>query len=122
MNDNNRNDEYDSFYDDSPQDIVEVNLKLKIHPRWYKQFIGFLETIEGNSSVGHSSMIGFYADGDGDFRFRWKFADDSEAKASKKVDGYFKEKRPDLIGANCNTTNPLKPSHKGDLEVFFDAG
>ena len=122
-NKKSRTEIYDDFYKNCPdEEMVELNLKFKIHPRWVKQFIGFLEYVEANSSVGHSSLVGFYADGDGDFRFRWKFADDDGESINKKVAKYFRKVRPDLIDDNCNTENPLNPLPDAVPEVLFDAG
>ena len=36
--------------------------------RWVNDFCSFLRQLERNGNIGHSSLIGFYADGDGDFR------------------------------------------------------
>ena len=36
--------------------------------RWVNDFCSFLRQLESNGNIGHSSLIGFYADGDGDFR------------------------------------------------------
>ena len=36
--------------------------------RWVNDFCSFLRQLECNGNIGHSSLIGFYADGDGDFR------------------------------------------------------
>lgn len=115
-----RNERYDKYDYDK---VVEVSMKFKIHKRWYKQFMGFLDQLECNSAIGHSSMIGFYADGDGDFRFLWKFDDCSGKKAEEKVAEYFKTVRPGLVDDSCNSTVSHTPHpDDGKVEMFFDAG
>ena len=36
--------------------------------RWINQFMSFLDYMEHNGKIGHSCRVGFFADGDGDFR------------------------------------------------------
>ena len=50
----------------------KFKIKAEIDERWVDDFCTFLEVLEGNGDVGHSSLIGFYADGDGDFRPKFK--------------------------------------------------
>ena len=117
-------DRQNEIYDDHDYDkLVEFSVKFKIHKRWYKQFIGFLQRLQDDSQVGHSEMVGFYSDGDGDFRFRWTPADETWMDAEKKVDEYFKTHRPDLIDHCCNSTKKHIPKNDDcTVEVFFDAG
>jgi len=43
-------------------------IECEVPERWVDDFCSFLKCIEHNGNIGHSSLIGFYADGDGDFR------------------------------------------------------
>ena len=43
-------------------------IECEIPERWVNDFCSFLKYIESNGKAGHSSLVGFYADGDGDFR------------------------------------------------------
>ena len=36
--------------------------------RWVNDFCSFLKLLEEYGKIGHSAMIGFFADGDGGFR------------------------------------------------------
>lgn len=47
---------------------MKFNVEVEMPERWVPHFIGFLKHLERNGQLGHSSIIGFYADGDGDFR------------------------------------------------------
>lgn len=44
------------------------NIKVTMNERWIDDFCSMLEWMEHCGNVGHSSLVGFYADGDGDFR------------------------------------------------------
>ena len=43
-------------------------IDCEMSERWVNDFCSFLRQLERNGNIGHSSLIGFYADGDGDFR------------------------------------------------------
>ena len=110
-------------------ETVEISLKFKINPRWYKQFIGFLQELENDSIVGHSGIAGFFADGDGDFRFRWKFADNAEVeKAKDSVENYFKEREkswlthPELARGCADSYEGIRPDEDVRVDLLFDAG
>ncbi len=110
-------------------EAVEVSLKFKIHARWYKQFIGFLQSLEDNSIIGHSGINGFFADGDGDFRFRWKFADNAELeKAKGLVENYFVEREklwtahPELARGLADSYEGIRPVEDERVDLVFDAG
>lgn len=81
------------------EDQVEFNIKVKLHKRWINDFLSFLDYLEYCSNIGHSAPVGFYADGDGDFRFEF----DTDMI-------YELTKGPDDINKNA------------DVELLFDAG
>ncbi len=110
-------------------EAIEVSLKFKIHARWYKQFIGFLKSLEDNSIIGHSGINGFFADGDGDFRFRWKFVDSAEAeKAKDLVENYFEKREkawkahPEWAHGHADTYEGIRPVEDERVDLVFDAG
>ena len=59
-----------------------------------------LKWMESCGNLGHSSIVGFYADGDGDFRPKFEFDREYE-----KTEGFWS-----------------KDHALPDLEVLFDAG
>jgi hypothetical protein len=54
----------------SKSDTINLQMNITISKRWVPTFIGFINKLAHNSRNGHSSLIGFYADGDGDFGFK----------------------------------------------------
>lgn len=83
---------------------VTFNIKVTMNERWVNDFCSMLRWMESCGNIGHSSLVGFYSDGDGDFRP--KFEIDIEYK---KTDGFLEKnyKQSDRF---------TKP------EVIFDAG
>ena len=47
---------------------VTFNIRVTMNERWVDDFCSMLKYMETNGAIGHSSLVGFYADGDGDFR------------------------------------------------------
>lgn len=76
------------------------NIKVTMNERWIDDFCSMLNWMQSCGNMGHSSLVGFYADGDGDFRPEFEI----ETEWQKK-DGIW------------NENNPL-----GSPEVMFDAG
>lgn len=75
------------------------NVKVTMEERWIDDFCSMLNWMQCCGDIGHSSLVGFFADGDGDFHP--KFEIDTEYKRTK---GY---RNDDIL------QNP---------EVLFDAG
>ena len=46
----------------------KFTIECEMEERWIDDFCSFLEYLEWCGRVGHSSAVGFGADGDGDFR------------------------------------------------------
>ena len=80
---------------------VEFNIKVTMNKRWINDFCSMLKWMQSCGNLGHSSIVGFYSDGDGDFRPKFEFDREYE-----KVKGYWKK-----------DGKPLP-----ELEVIFDAG
>ena len=82
---------------------VEFNIKVTMKERWVDDFCSMLKWMEFCGKQGHSSMTGFYSDGDGDFRPTFEIDTTFHIK-----DGFRKEDRRDR--------------QMPTVEVFFDAG
>ena len=48
--------------------MITFNIKCTMKKRWLNQFCSFLRRMERNGQQGHSEIISFMSDGDGDFR------------------------------------------------------
>lgn len=80
---------------------VEFNIKVKMNERWVNDFCSMLKYMEYCGDIGHSSKVGFYSDGDGDFRPKFEFdCEYQQTEGFRKCPGYEIPK----------------------IEVFFDAG
>ena len=44
------------------------SITCSMEERWIDTFMSMLNKMESNGNLGHSEIIGFYSDGDGDFR------------------------------------------------------
>lgn len=77
---------------------IEVTMK----ERWIDDFCSMLKWMEYCGNIGHSSKVAFYADGDGDFRPKFK------------------------INTEFDKTSGLRRKELGDrligIEVLYDAG
>lgn len=49
-------------------DNVTFNISVTMKERWIDHFCSMLRCMETFGNIGHSALVGFYADGDGDFR------------------------------------------------------
>lgn len=47
---------------------VEFILKCKMKERWVPDFLALLKRMQSNGEAGHTAILAFYDDGDGDFR------------------------------------------------------
>ena len=79
---------------------IELNIKAFIDERWVNDFCSMLKHMELCGKIGHSSVVAFYADGDGDFRPKFEFD-----KEYKKTNGYWSKDGKELP----------------DIEVIYDA-
>ena len=52
---------------------VELNIKVTLNERWVDDFCSMLKWMESCGNLGHSSVVAFYSDGDGDFRPKFEF-------------------------------------------------
>ena len=84
---------------------VTFNIQATMEERWVDDFCSMLKWMESCGNLGHSSIVGFYADGDGDFRP--KFQIDREFE---KTHGYWEHERT------------FEQGHLPRPEVIYDAG
>ena len=49
------------------------NVNVTMEERWVPYFLEFLKYMESFGQLGHSGQLGFYSDGDGDFRPKFSF-------------------------------------------------
>lgn len=54
---------------------IKFTIECEMEERWKDYFLSFLKTMEFFGQAGHSELLGFYADGDGDFRPKFDFKD-----------------------------------------------
>lgn len=80
---------------------VELNIKAIFDERWLNDFCSMLKWMESCGNIGHSSIVAFYADGDGDFRPKFEFDKDFI-----KTNGYWAKNGKKLP----------------NIEVIYDAG
>ena len=73
----------------------------EMEERWIDHFMSMLYMMQNYGNLGHSGILGFYSDGDGDFRP--KFISDIEWN---KVEPFEPNDRPTLSG----------------IEYLYDAG
>lgn len=51
-------------------------IECEVPVRWVDDFCSFLKYLERCGGIGHSACVGFYADGDGDFRPKFNIITD----------------------------------------------
>lgn len=70
--------------------MAKITITVEMNERWISLFYSFLKAMENNGKLGHSGLLGFYADGDGDFRPTFTF--DRYISPSKPItrDDYYK--------------------------------
>ena len=51
---------------------ISFNVNVTMDERWVNHFISFLKRMELDGNIGKSEHVTFYADGDGDFRPKFK--------------------------------------------------
>lgn len=47
-------------------------IEATMEERWIPHFLSMLNAMHENGAVGHSGVVGMYADGDGDFRPKFR--------------------------------------------------
>ena len=83
-------------------DRITFSIECTMNVRWTKQFLGMLKQMEYLGSVGSSRNVTIFADGDGDYRPKFKLTMD------------------EAISREMNVAEPLHTDTRG--YTFFDAG
>lgn len=47
-------------------------IEATMEERWIPHFLSMLNAMQENGAIGHSGVVGMYADGDGDFRPKFR--------------------------------------------------
>lgn len=55
-------------------------IKVTMNERWIDDFCSMLHWMQSCGNLGHSSLVGFYADGDGDFRPQFEIGTEYQQK------------------------------------------
>lgn len=93
----------------------EFNIHVSMEERWIPHFQSFLKYMQRIGGIGHSALVGFYADGDGDFNPSFDFDIPEEY-----VEGY---ERDNIIEANKNSaSDKVEVPNYLIPEIMFDAG
>ena len=92
----------------------EFNIHVNMEERWIPYFQSFLRYMQGMGSVGHSALVGFYADGDGDFNPKFEFD-----IPIYEVEGFDKKT---LLKNGRNAANQIAAPSNLIPEIIFDAG
>ena len=82
--------------------MAKITITVEMNERWISPFCSFLKAMENNGKLGHSGLLGFYVDGDGDFRPTFTF--DRYISPSKPItrDDLINSKRDDYYKINLN--------------------
>ena len=59
---------------------IKFTIEVTMRDRWINDFCSFLKYMEICGKAGHSALVGFYADGDGDFSPEFSFSVPFEEK------------------------------------------
>ena len=74
------------------------NIKCTMSERWVDEFCSMLRLMERDGNIGHSEIIAFFADGDGDFNPKFE------------------------IGIDYNNIPRIDCATKKEITRMFDAG
>lgn len=55
-------------------------IKVTMNKRWIDDFCSMLNWMQSCGNLGHSSLVEFYADGDGDFRPQFEIGTEYQKK------------------------------------------
>lgn len=95
---------------------VEFTIKCRMKERWVPYFLAMLKRMQSNGNAGHSAIIAFYDDGDGDFRPEFKSDVDYPYPVTKTSYDWTCKKTGELH-KGTNIINNIN-----DIEELFDAG
>ena len=64
----------------------KFTIECEMPERWVNDFCSFLKHLECNGKIGHSALVGFYADGDGDFRPKFNISTEYSNTSGRKTE------------------------------------
>lgn len=91
-------------------------IECTMEERWIPEFLAMLQTMEGWGHLGHSGLIGFFADGDGDFH---PIFETNEFYNPKDV---ISMERKETIERYKDSATLIQTSPLAIPEIWFDAG
>ena len=91
-------------------------VECTMEERWIPEFYMFLATMQTNGEMGHSELLGFYSDGDGDFRPKFKFSISSPEGPIPIMD------REEMIDRYKDSAVKIETSPRAIPSWTFDAG
>lgn len=94
--------------------VKEFNINVKMEERWIPSFQSLLITMQKMGIQGSSGLLGFYSDGDGDFRPRFEF--DIPVTTVEGID------RKKYIENHKEDWNQIQTSAWTVPSIMFDAG
>lgn len=65
---------------------VKFTVECEMEERWADHFCSFLTHMASNGAYGRSGIVGFYSDGGGDFKPKFKFDRDFILKSADRYD------------------------------------
>ena len=93
-------------------------IKCTMEERWIPEFLDMLNTMELWGMIGHSGLIGFFADGDGDFHPEFDSYEFDNLN-SKNVTSIPRE---EIIERYKDSATLIQTSPLAIPEIWFDAG
>lgn len=93
-------------------------IRCTMEERWIPEFLAMLQTMEGWGHLGHSGLIGFFADGDGDFHPEF----DSFEFDNLNSKNVISIPRKETIERYKDSATLIQTSPLAIPEVWFDAG
>lgn len=91
-------------------------VECTMEERWIPEFYMFLAKMQTNGKMGHSELLGFYSDGDGDFRPKFKFSISSPEGPIPIMD------REEMIERYKDSAVKIETSPRAIPSWTFDAG
>jgi len=85
---------------------TKITIECEMKDRWVPQFLALLQRMQFMGNMGSSRTLGFYADGDGDFRPKFT-VDGKNIKDMETANPVYDD--------DCRSKNAI-------CDVFYDAG
>lgn len=63
-------------------------VECEIPERWINDFCAMLHTMQSFGNIGHSGVVGIYADGDGDFRPKFNIQTEYDRTKAVELDKF----------------------------------